>query len=69
MSGTKDKVKGKLKGVAGVLTNDRALEREGKVDQAIGSLKQTFEGAVDTVRNAVSPRSVAKRRAAKARRG
>ena len=44
-----DKVKGKIKRAAGVLTGDKKLEREGKVDEAKGKVK----GAVEDVKHAV----------------
>jgi len=50
MSGTKDTVKGRVKEAAGVLTNDPALKREGRIDQAVGSLKNTVEKVVNAVR-------------------
>jgi uncharacterized protein YjbJ (UPF0337 family) len=56
--GTFDNVKGKVKEAAGDLTDDKDLEREGKVDQAsgnvknkIGNLKDTAEDAVDKVKD------------------
>ena len=44
-----DKVKGKIKQVAGSLSGDKKLEREGKVAEAKGALK----GAVEDVKHAV----------------
>jgi uncharacterized protein YjbJ (UPF0337 family) len=44
-----DKTKGKIKQAAGVLSGDKKLEREGKVDRAKGQI----EGAVDDVKHAV----------------
>jgi uncharacterized protein YjbJ (UPF0337 family) len=44
-----DKTKGKIKQAAGVLSGDKKLEREGKVDRARGQI----EGAVDDVKHAV----------------
>jgi uncharacterized protein YjbJ (UPF0337 family) len=44
-----DKVKGKVKQTAGALTGDKKLEREGKVDTAMGKAK----GAVEEVKHAV----------------
>jgi uncharacterized protein YjbJ (UPF0337 family) len=44
-----DKAKGKIKQVAGTLTGDKRLEREGEVDEAKGAVK----GAVEDVKHAV----------------
>ena len=52
MSGTIDKVKGRLKEAAGALTDDDKLRNEGKLDQATGKVKD----AVETVKNAVEDR-------------
>ena len=38
MSGTTDKVKGRVEEAAGVLTNDRKLKNRGKMDQAAGNV-------------------------------
>jgi uncharacterized protein YjbJ (UPF0337 family) len=56
MSGKTDQMKGKLKQAAGVLTGDKKLEREGKLDKAAGSVKKDVEGAVDKVKEAIKPR-------------
>jgi len=50
MSGKSDRAKGKLKEAAGVLTNDKRLEREGKLDRAAGEVKEKMEEAVDKVK-------------------
>lgn len=44
-----DKVKGKIKQVAGNLSGDRKLQNEGRVDSAKGKAK----GAVEDVKHAV----------------
>jgi uncharacterized protein YjbJ (UPF0337 family) len=54
MSGTKDTVTGRIKEAAGVLTNNRALKREGQIDQAVGAVKTTVGKVVDKVRKSVS---------------
>ena len=48
-----DKAKGKAKEIAGVTTNDRGLEAEGKVDQAKGSLKEGWDNLKHGVKKAV----------------
>jgi uncharacterized protein YjbJ (UPF0337 family) len=53
MSGTSDKIKGRVKEAVGVLTDDQRLKKEGKLDQATGKIKKTVERAVDKVKNAV----------------
>jgi uncharacterized protein YjbJ (UPF0337 family) len=61
--GTTDNVKGKVKEAAGDLTDDKDLQREGKVDQASGNLKdklgdlgETVEDAVDKVKDKLHKR-------------
>lgn len=52
-----DKAKGKVKEVAGVASNDRELEAEGKMDQAKGAAKGAFESVKQSVKDAVNPNS------------
>ena len=54
-AGTRDTLKGKIKAATGVLLGDKQLEREGKVDKAVGALKATAAKAVDKLRDAVAP--------------
>ncbi len=49
MSGTGDKIKGKTKEAVGDLTDDRDLEREGKMDHAGGVVKDKADDAKDWV--------------------
>jgi len=53
MSGTSDKIKGRVKEAVGVLTDDQRLKREGKLDQATGKIKKVVERVVDKAKNAV----------------
>ena len=53
MSGTSDKIKGRVKEAVGVLTDDKRLKREGKLDQATGKIKKAVERVVDKTKNAV----------------
>ena len=53
MSGTTDDLKGRAKEAAGDLTGDRDLQREGKVDQATGTVKDKAEDAKDWVEDKV----------------
>lgn len=54
MGGKIDQAKGRVKEAAGVLSGDRKLEAEGKVDQAVGKVKTTVEKLVDKVRKTVT---------------
>ena len=58
MSGKTDQIKGKAKQAAGVVTGDKRLEREGKLDRAAGGIKEKAEGVVDKVRSAIKRRRV-----------
>ncbi len=53
MSGTADKISGKLKQAAGDLTGDKDLEREGKVDETSGKVKDGLDKAKDKASDAV----------------
>jgi uncharacterized protein YjbJ (UPF0337 family) len=57
MSGTTDKVTGRLREAAGALTDDDKLRKEGTLDQAAGTVKDTAEKLVDKVHHAVKARS------------
>lgn len=51
MSGTTDKIKGRVKEVVGALTNNKRLKNEGKVDQASGVIKDRIGKVVDKVKS------------------
>jgi uncharacterized protein YjbJ (UPF0337 family) len=53
MSGTTDKVKGRIKEAAGALTGNDKLREEGKTDQAVGETKEAIQKVADNVKNAV----------------
>ena len=53
MSGTSDKIKGRVKEVVGALTDDQRLKREGKLDQTTGKIKKTMERVVDKANKTV----------------
>ena len=53
MSGTSDKIKGRVKEAVGALTDDESLKREGKLDQTSGKIKDGVERVVDKVKSAV----------------
>jgi uncharacterized protein YjbJ (UPF0337 family) len=52
-SGKSDELKGRVKEAAGALTGDEKLKREGRVDQAVGKVKQTAAKVVDKVKDAL----------------
>jgi uncharacterized protein YjbJ (UPF0337 family) len=49
--GTTDDAKGRLKEAAGDLSGDKDLKREGKVDRASGSVKDTVGDAADKAKD------------------
>ena len=50
MGGKIDKIKGRIKEAAGVLTENDSLKREGQRDQVVGEVKETAERAADKVK-------------------
>ena len=56
MSGTTDKIKGRVKEAVGALTNDQRLKKEGKADQAGGAIKDGLEKVIDKVKGVASPK-------------
>jgi uncharacterized protein YjbJ (UPF0337 family) len=54
MAGKTDKAKGRIKEAAGALSGDKALKREGKLDQIVGSVKDAVGTAVNTVRDVLT---------------
>ena len=51
MGSTADDMKGRAKEAAGDLTDDRDLEREGKLDRAGAKVKDVVEDGVDKVKD------------------
>ena len=49
-----DDLKGRAKEAAGDLTDDKDLEREGKVDQATGTVKDKVGDAADKVKDVIN---------------
>lgn len=49
----KDEVKGRAKQAAGVVTGDKKLEREGKADRVVGTVKEKVDEARDWVADKV----------------
>jgi uncharacterized protein YjbJ (UPF0337 family) len=46
-----DDIKGKAKQAAGDLTDNDDLKREGKIDEAAGTVKETAKNATDKVKD------------------
>lgn len=55
MGELKDKIKGRTKETAGVISGDRKLEAEGKRDNAKGEIKGAFEDAKRDIKDALDP--------------
>jgi uncharacterized protein YjbJ (UPF0337 family) len=56
MSGTSDKIKGRVKEAVGVLTDDQRLKNEGKLDQATGKIKEVVERGIDKATSVIKRR-------------
>ena len=48
-----DKARGRIKQAVGAVTGDKKLEREGKVDEAVGGAKGVVEDVKHAVKEAV----------------
>ena len=48
-------MKGRIKQAAGDITGDKALKREGKLDQASAATKKAIDAVADKARDVVSP--------------
>lgn len=53
MDGTYDDIKGRAKEAVGDLTDDEDLEREGKKDRAVGTVKEKLNDAKEWVEDKV----------------
>ena len=53
MSGTSDKIKGRVKEAVGALTDDQRLKDEGRLDQTTGKIKEAVERVIDTAKDIV----------------
>jgi uncharacterized protein YjbJ (UPF0337 family) len=51
---SKDEAEGRIKEAAGDLTDDKDLQREGKVDQASGKAKDAIDDARDKAKDALT---------------
>jgi uncharacterized protein YjbJ (UPF0337 family) len=54
--GAMDDAKGRVKEGLGGLTDDDSLKNEGKVDKAVGSIKDKIGDAGDAVKDVVNPK-------------
>jgi uncharacterized protein YjbJ (UPF0337 family) len=50
-SGKSDEMKGRVKEATGALIGDKKLKQKGKVDQAVGKLKQAVEKGIDKAKS------------------
>lgn len=53
--GDKDELKGRIKEAGGDLTGDKSLKNEGKVDRAVGGIKDAVGNIGDKAKDAVNP--------------
>lgn len=53
MSGTTDKIKGRVKEAVGALTDDQRLKDEGRLDQTTGKIKKAVERVIDKAKKTV----------------
>ena len=51
--GNTDNLKGRVKEAAGDVTGDKDMQREGKVDQVTGDVKEKVSNAADKVKDAL----------------
>ena len=51
MSGTTDKIKGRVKEAVGVVTDNQRLKDEGRMDQATGKVKKAVDRLIDKVKS------------------
>jgi len=52
--GTIDNAKGRVKEAAGDLTDDQSLKNEGKVDKAVGTVKDKIGEGADALKEAIN---------------
>lgn len=55
--GKGEELEGRAKEAVGDLTGDESLEREGRVEQASGTIKQKLSGLVDRLKSVVRRRT------------
>jgi len=49
-------MKGRLKEAVGDLTDDKELQREGKLDQVRAATKKRIDDVADTIKDAIGPK-------------
>ena len=49
-------IKGRIKEVAGDVTGDEALKREGKLDQASAATKSAIDDVADKAKSVINPK-------------
>ena len=54
MGSTPDKIKGRIKEAAGVITEDKCRKREGKLNQVVGKVKETAAKVVEKIRTVLT---------------
>jgi uncharacterized protein YjbJ (UPF0337 family) len=57
INGVAQKIKGSIEKTVGRLTGNKKLERDGKIDTAVGSAREGLGKAKDALRDAVKDRS------------
>jgi len=53
MGGKMDQIKGRIEEATGVITDDDRLKRQGKLDQAVGKVKETAARVAEKVKEKV----------------
>lgn len=53
MSGKGDQIKGRIKEVAGTLTGDEKLRKEGNLEQAVGKVEEAVEKTAKKVKEVI----------------
>lgn len=51
-----EEMKGRVKEAAGTITDDKDLQREGKIDQASAAAKRQVDKASDKIKDAIQPK-------------
>jgi uncharacterized protein YjbJ (UPF0337 family) len=57
IKGAAQKLKGRIETTVGKIMGNKKLETEGKVDEAVGSLRSAAGNAKDTIRDAAKDRT------------
>jgi uncharacterized protein YjbJ (UPF0337 family) len=54
MSGTSDNIKGRVKEAVGVVTNNKRLKSQGRLEQTTGKMKVAMERVIDTAKSTIT---------------